>query len=82
MTTKHTIDIIDSVPLIHTHPTPLMGYGRIVKRIMDVVGGTIGIIIASPIMLLVAIAVNQRPSRTDFNARQTTETPHSLQSTV
>ena len=57
MTTKHTIDIIDSVPLIHTHPTPLMGYGQIVKRIMDVVGGTIGIIIASPIMLLVAIAV-------------------------
>ena len=57
MTTKHTIDIIDSVPLIHTHPTPLMGYGRIVKRIMDVVGGTIGIVIASPIMLLVAIAV-------------------------
>ena len=36
MTTKHTIDIIDSVPLIHTHPTPLMGYGRIVKRIMDI----------------------------------------------
>ena len=57
MTTKHTIDIIDSVPLIHTHPTPLMGYGRIVKRIMDIIGGTIGIIIASPIMLLVAIAV-------------------------
>ena len=57
MTTKHTIDIIDSVPLIHTHPTPLMGYGRIVKRIMDIIGGTIGIVIASPIMLLVAIAV-------------------------
>ncbi len=57
MTTKHTIDIIDSVPLIHTHPTPLMGYGRIVKRIMDIIGGTAGIIIASPIMLLVAIAV-------------------------
>ncbi len=45
MTTKHTIDIIDSVPLIHTHPTPLMGYGRIVKRIMDIIGGTAGIII-------------------------------------
>ena len=57
MTTKHTIDIIDSVPLIHTHPTPLMGYGRIVKRIMDIIGGTAGIIIALPIMLLVAIAV-------------------------
>ena len=57
MTAKHTIDIIDSVPLIHAHPTPLMGYGQIVKRIMDIVGGTIGIILASPIMLLVAIAV-------------------------
>ena len=44
MTAKHTIDIIDSVPLIHAHPTPLMGYGQIVKRIINIVDGTIGII--------------------------------------
>ena len=94
MTTKHTIDIIDSVPLIHTHPTPLMGYGRIVKRIMDVVGGTIGIIIASPIMLLVAIAVkisdpagpilctanNRNASLVTINRLRSTNSAHITQS--
>ena len=58
MTARHTVEIINSVPLAYIHPTPLAtGYGRVVKRLMDLIGATIGIIITSPIMLLVAIAV-------------------------
>lgn len=58
MTARHTVEIINSVPLAYIHPTPLAtGYGRVVKRLMDLIGATIGIIVTSPIMLLVAIAV-------------------------
>ena len=57
MTARHTVEIINSVPLAYIHPTPLSGYGRIIKRIMDLVGGILGLIITSPVMLLVAIAV-------------------------
>jgi len=57
LTAKHSVEILDASPLIKVQPTPLIGYGRIVKRLMDLTLGTMGIIIASPIMLLVALAV-------------------------
>lgn len=57
MMARRSIDVIDSTPIIHIHPTPLTGYGRVVKRLMDVMGSSIGIILASPIMIVVALAV-------------------------
>ncbi|NCU29269.1 sugar transferase [Candidatus Saccharibacteria bacterium] len=57
MTARHSIEIIDSTPLILIKPTPLSGYGRIAKRLMDIVGSVIGIIITSPIMLIVALLI-------------------------
>lgn len=56
-TARHEVELINSTPLIFIKPTPLSGYGRIVKRLMDTVGSVLGIIIFSPIMLLVALAV-------------------------
>jgi len=44
-------------PLIEFQPTPLVGWGRIAKRTFDIVLGFIGLIIASPFMLLTAIAI-------------------------
>jgi len=46
-----------SVPVITIHQTPLMGWGRIVKRLFDLVVVIPIIILLSPLMLLVAIAV-------------------------
>lgn len=57
LTARHSIEIIDSTPLIFIKPTPLSGYGRIVKRLMDIVGSFLGIIITSPIMLTVALLI-------------------------
>lgn len=57
LTAQRSVEVINSTPLVYIHPTPLMGPGRIAKRAMDIVGGTIGLIFASPIMLLVALAV-------------------------
>ena len=56
-TARHEVELINSTPLIFIKPTPLTGYGRIIKRLMDVVGSLAGIIVFSPIMALVAIAV-------------------------
>lgn len=57
LTARHSIEIIDSTPLIFIKPTPLSGYGRIVKRLMDIIGSFLGIIITSPIMLIVALLI-------------------------
>ena len=56
-TARHEVELVNSTPLIFIKPTPLSGYGRIIKRGMDIVGSSVGIILTSPIMLLVAIAV-------------------------
>ena len=56
-TARHEVELVNSTPLIFIKPTPLSGYGRIIKRLMDVAGSFIGIILASPIMLIVALAV-------------------------
>lgn len=46
-----------SIPMIAVHQTALVGWGRIAKRLFDLVGSFLLIIITSPVMLLTAIAV-------------------------
>lgn len=54
---KHSVEFINQSPVVLVHPTPLLGIGRFYKRVFDVVGSLIGIILTSPVMLIVAIAV-------------------------
>lgn len=49
--------MLDGIPIIEVEHTPLDGWGRIIKRIFDIIGSSILIAIASPIMLLVAIVI-------------------------
>lgn len=51
------VDLFHAVPIIAVHQTALTGWGRVVKRLTDLSLGTIFIILASPIMLISAIAV-------------------------
>ncbi len=44
-----------SVPVVAIHQTALIGWGRIVKRLFDLIVGYIFLIIASPLMLVMAI---------------------------
>lgn len=56
--TSHiTIDTVAGYPLIELSPTPLSGWGRIVKRFFDIVLSILGIVILSPVMLVIAIAI-------------------------
>ncbi len=48
---------IDGVPVIEVKRTTLEGWGRIVKRLMDIVFSGLLIIIFSPLLLLIIIAI-------------------------
>ncbi|MBI4034531.1 sugar transferase [Candidatus Saccharibacteria bacterium] len=44
------------IPVIAVHQTALIGWGRIVKRLMDIIAGSLALVIASPFMVLAAVA--------------------------
>ncbi|MBI5152049.1 sugar transferase [Candidatus Peregrinibacteria bacterium] len=48
---------INNIPIIALKPTPLDGWGRVSKRIFDIAGAGLGLIITSPIMLASAILI-------------------------
>lgn len=45
-----------SLPVVSVHQTALIGWGRIVKRIFDLIAGCLLLIVASPLLLLIIIA--------------------------
>ena len=57
MTTNIEIDTLGGVPLIEIKKTPLDGWGRILKRWVDVFASIIGLIILSPFFLIIAIII-------------------------
>jgi len=56
-TTNVEMNTFDGVPLIEIKRTPLDGWGRILKRWFDILGSLIGLIILSPIFLIIAIII-------------------------
>lgn len=52
-----TISTVAGIPIIELGRTRLTGWGRIIKRLMDIFGSLLLIIISSPILLLLAIIV-------------------------
>ena len=56
-TSHFTIDTVAGYPLIELAPTPLSGWGRILKRVFDLVLSLLGLIVLSPVFLVVAIAI-------------------------
>ncbi|HVW66501.1 MAG TPA: sugar transferase [Candidatus Peribacteraceae bacterium] len=51
------VERLGLLPMIRFQPTPLDGWGRVFKRLCDIVASIILIIILSPFMLMVAIAI-------------------------
>ncbi len=49
------VDLFRSIPVIAVHQTALIGWGRIVKRLFDLVFGTIFFLIALPIILFISL---------------------------
>lgn len=57
VSTSFEVKTLFDEPVIAIKNTPLDGWGKIAKRIFDIVGSLFGIIITSPIMLAAAIAI-------------------------
>ncbi len=51
------VDELAGIPILEYKQTPLDGWGMITKRLVDLVGSLIGIVIFGPLMLLTALAV-------------------------
>jgi exopolysaccharide biosynthesis polyprenyl glycosylphosphotransferase len=56
-TSRLEIDTLAGLPIFEIKKTKLEGWGRVYKRIFDIVASSIFIILTSPIMLLTAIAI-------------------------
>jgi exopolysaccharide biosynthesis polyprenyl glycosylphosphotransferase len=54
---KIEVDLFHSVPIIAVHQTALIGWGRVVKRLSDIFFASLFLILSSPFMLLIALAV-------------------------
>ncbi len=57
LTSNVDFDTLGVVPLIELRRTALDGWGKIIKRAMDIVGAVLGLIIFLPVMIVVAILV-------------------------
>lgn len=53
------IEPLAGFPLIHLKPTPLDGWGRILKRSFDVLGSGLGLLILSPVFLTIGIGIKK-----------------------
>lgn len=51
------VDRLGLLPLVRFHPTPLDGWGRVAKRLFDIAGSAVLLVILSPIMMLIALAI-------------------------
>jgi exopolysaccharide biosynthesis polyprenyl glycosylphosphotransferase len=51
------VNLFEGIPTISVHQTALVGWGRIAKRLFDVVAGFLLLVLASPFLLLVWLLV-------------------------
>ncbi len=51
------VSTVGTYPIITYHTITLNSYEQMIKRVMDICGGLVGILISSPIMLVTAIAI-------------------------
>lgn len=51
------VELFQYFPVIHISPTPLLGWGRVVKRGLDLLLGTLLFILVLPILLLAGLAI-------------------------
>ncbi len=51
------VELFRSIPVIAVHQTALTGWGRIVKRLFDFVMASLMLVVAAPLMLLIAFVI-------------------------
>jgi exopolysaccharide biosynthesis polyprenyl glycosylphosphotransferase len=56
-TNSNTVELFHGLPTVNVHPTPLIGWGRIIKRAFDFVISLLGLVLLSWLFVLIAIAI-------------------------
>lgn len=51
------VELVREIPMVTVHQTALVGWGRIIKRLFDILFGLILIVVLSPVILATAIAM-------------------------
>ncbi|MBI2587705.1 sugar transferase [Candidatus Azambacteria bacterium] len=57
LTTNVAVDTFTGVPLVELKRSALDGWGRIIKRGVDIIGGIFGLILFAPVMALIAFLI-------------------------
>jgi exopolysaccharide biosynthesis polyprenyl glycosylphosphotransferase len=57
LTTNIELDTFDGAPLIEIKRTPLDGWGKIIKRGIDILGSMVGLILLSFLFLIIAVII-------------------------
>ncbi|MBI2062336.1 MAG: sugar transferase [Candidatus Yanofskybacteria bacterium] len=57
LTANYEVDVISGMPLIELKRTALDGWGKVIKRVLDVFAGSLGLIIFSPLIGIIAFAI-------------------------
>ncbi len=66
ITSQATIDDLGGLPLLSVRDFAMRGYTLALKRLMDMVGAAIGLILSSPFLMLVAVAIKLESSGPAF----------------
>ncbi len=64
------VELFRGTPLITVHQTALVGWGRVVKRIFDIVAGGILLLLTSPLVILAAILIKINEPRSPIFLQQ------------
>ena len=51
------VNLFEGIPTVTVHQTALTGWGRVVKRVFDIIGSIILIVLTSPIMLITYVSL-------------------------
>ncbi len=70
LTLRSSVENLDGLPVINLRETPLLGWAAIAKRVFDVVAGALALVIAAPLMALVAAGVLLTSGRPIFYVQE------------
>jgi Undecaprenyl-phosphate glucose phosphotransferase len=57
LTLRSTLEELDGLPVIGLRESPFVGWAGVQKRVFDAVGSTLALVLVSPVLLLVSLAV-------------------------
>lgn len=54
-TSRHSVELLGAFPIINVHTTPLIGNGRAIKRLMDIILGSLILAVFAPVIIIICL---------------------------